>query len=74
MNNNNLVILRRSDFTTAQVSAAPIVSMTIKDGKIQFNHAASKLLGLEDGDSIELGHAADNQRRLWFRKGSVKDG
>lgn len=74
MNNNNLVILRRSDFTTAQVSAAPIVSMTIKDGKIQFNHAASKLLGLEDGDSIELGHAADNKRRLWFRKGSVKDG
>ena len=71
---DQLIMLRRSDFTTAKVTAAPIVSMTVNDGKIQFNYAATQLLKIKDGDYVELGYAKDNERRLWFRKGTPADG
>lgn len=74
MSQDNLVMLRRGDFTTAKVSAAPIVSMTIKDGKIQFNHAASRLLGLKDGVFVEVGYDKDNPKKIWFRKGVEENG
>lgn len=69
-----LIPFRRSDLATAKVSNAPIVSMTVKDGKIQFNKAASRMLGIAEGDYLELGADTDNPKKLWFRRGSRSDG
>ncbi len=66
-------MLHRSDFTTANVTAAPIVSMTIKDGKIQFNRAASTLLGLKEGDKVQLAYDKEKACRLWFRNAGSGD-
>jgi len=74
LKNENMAEFTRAGFGSPREAKAPLVTMTYGDGKIQFNRAASRLLGITDGDRLRIGFDVRNPRRLWFARSEGREG